>query len=212
MKSIIKSPEPVEFALWKEKTNADWQPSYDDLSGDTKRAVKSALMREQGYLCCYCERRLLDNDSHIEHFKPQNDPLVDPLDFANMLCSCQDQVKKCAPRHCGNLKGGWFDEQMLVSPLSADCAERFAFMGNGNILSTNPADDAAKTTIIKLGLGIPKLNALREKAIEPFLDPILNQDEISLFVSGYLKQDDQSGELGEFWTTIHYLFKDYATL
>ncbi len=211
MKSIVKGPEPDEFAQWKAKANADWQPTYDNLSGETKRAVKSALMREQGYICCYCERRLLDDDSHIEHFKPQSDSLVDPLDFSNMLCSCQDKIKRGVPRHCGNLKGGWFDEQMLVSPLTIDCAARFAFMGDGKIQAADPTDEAAKTTIIKLGLGIPKVNALRKDAIALFLDPILNEDEMNRFVSGYLMQDDQTGVLAEFWTTIHYLFKDYAT-
>lgn len=210
MKSIVKGTEPDQFKQWKAKANTDWRPTYDNLSGDTKRAVKSALMHEQGYICCYCERRLLDDDSHIEHFKPQNDPLVDPLDFSNMLCSCQKNIEKGQPCHCGNLKGGWFDERMLVSPFSIDCAARFAFMGDGNIQSSNPADLAASTTIIKLGLDIPKLNALREKAIEPFLDPILGEDEIGRFVSGYLSRNDETGELGEFWTTIHYLFKDFA--
>lgn len=103
MKHIVKQGEPEAFLDWKALANEDWMPTYDDLAGETKKTVKGALMEEQGYICCYCERRLTDGDSHIEHFQPQSDPAVDPLDFSNMLCSCQNRIKKGEPRHCGNI-------------------------------------------------------------------------------------------------------------
>jgi uncharacterized protein (TIGR02646 family) len=210
MKHIVKQQEPQKFSEWKAMANENWQPTYNDLSGAIKQSVKQALMAEQGYLCCYCERRLMDDDSHIEHFRPQCDPQVDPLDYANLLCSCQNRIEKGDPRHCGNLKNGWFDEALLVSPLSDDCAERFAYTGDGKIHPANSGDDSARKTIERLGLGIPKVNALREMAIEPFLDDYLSELEMKQFVSGYLQRDGQ-GRFGEFWTSIHYLFKAYAT-
>lgn len=205
MKYIVKQGEPDDFLDWKALANENWQPTYDDLSGAPKRAVKKALMTEQGYICCYCERRLTDSDSHIEHFMPQNDPAVDPLDYANMLCSCQNRIKKGEPRHCGNLKDEWFDQGLLVSPLTPECESRFSFTGDGGIQPTSEDDVAAATTIEKLGLGIPKLNDLRSKAIEPFLDESLSTDDLKTFVSGYLDRD-APGHFGEFWTTIRYLF------
>lgn len=83
MKHIIKTAEPQEFSDWKAMANNDWEPTYDNLSGIPKKAVKVALMSEQGYICCYCERRLTDGDSHIEHFRPQSVAAVNPLDFNN---------------------------------------------------------------------------------------------------------------------------------
>lgn len=205
MKHIIKRGEPRAFLDWKALANEDWAPTFDDLAGETKKAVKGALMLEQGYICCYCERRLSDDDSHIEHFQPQNDPAVDPLDFSNLLCSCQNRIKKGEPRHCGSLKSEWFDRKLLVSPLTPDCENRFAFTGDGFIKPTDVDDEAAAQTIKNLGLDIPKLNALRAKAIEPFLDDSLSNEDIQAFVSGYLHRDT-SGRFGEFWTTIRYLF------
>jgi len=208
MKHIVKQGEPQAFTDWKAQANEDWQPTYGVLAGETKTTTKDALMQEQGYLCCYCERRLTENDSHIEHFQPQNDQAADPLDFNNMLCSCQDQLKKGEPRHCGNLKGDWFDRDLLVSPFDIACEERFAFEGDGLIKPATAHDQAATETINKLGLDIPKLNALRAKAIEPFLDDELSTKELQDFVSGYLIKDT-SGQFGEFWTTIRYLFSHY---
>jgi len=209
MKYIGKTLEPQEFTDWKALANEDWQPTYDDLSGDPKKAVKDALMAEQGYLCCYCERRLTEPDSHIEHFQPQNDPGVDPLDFSNLLCSCQNQIKKGEPRHCGNLKDNWFDSDLLMSPLKPNCEDRFAFTGDGVIKPAADHDQVASVTITRLGLDIPKLNDLRAKAIEPFLAEGLSPEEMRAFVTGYLIRDT-SGQFGEFWTTIRYLFGSLA--
>ncbi|NBC47091.1 MAG: TIGR02646 family protein [Gammaproteobacteria bacterium] len=209
MKYIQKGAEPAAFADWKARANEDWQPSYGALSGPPKQALKQALMAEQGVICCYCERRLSWNDSHIEHFRPQHDQAVDPLDFGNLLCSCQSQVKKGEPRHCGSLKDQWFDQRLLISPLKPDCEERFRFTGDGEIKPARETDEAARTTITRLGLDIPKLNALRAKVIEPFLAEELSVVELRAFVSGYLELD-ASGCYGEFWTTIRYLFANGA--
>jgi len=211
MKHIAKQGEPRAFTDWKALTNENWQPTYDDLAGEPKNAVKKALMAEQGYICCYCERRLTDDDSHIEHFEPQSDPTVDPLDFGNLLCSCQNQIKKGEPRHCGNLKDKWFDPGLLVSPFEPTCEERFAFSGDGVIKAAVDDDQAASETIMRLGLDISKLNALRAKTIEPFLDDGLSADEVRAFVSGYLIRDT-TGQFGEFWTTIRYLFGGLVTV
>ncbi len=209
MKYIEKGKEPEAFTEWKALANDDWQPTYDDLSGDTKEAVKDALMGEQGRICCYCERRLTDNDSHIEHLRPQSDQSVDPLDYANMLCSCQNRLQKGEPRHCGNLKDNWFDKVLLVSPLESGCERRFAFTGDGNVEPALTTDDAAIETINRLGLDIPKLKALRASAIEPFLEEDLSEDDMHQFVMGYL-QKTGNGLYGEFWMTIRNLFGEYA--
>lgn len=205
MKHILKQTEPQAFTDWKALANQDWQPTYDDLRGREKKAVTAALIREQGGICCYCERRLSDGDCHIEHFRPQSDLAVDPLDFSNMLCSCQDRLKKREPRHCGNLKGDWFDANLLVSPLDPGCEARFAFTHNGAIHVSKDDDQGAKQTITRLGLNLPRLRAMRAGAIDPFLDESLSAEEFTDFVSAYLRQD-ASGQFCEFWTAIRYLF------
>jgi len=215
MKWIRKQKEPEEFTHWKSLANEDWQPTYGILSGKPKKAVKTALMKEQGYICCYCECRLIDADSHIEHFRPQSDPTIDPLDFSNMLCSCQGRLKKVKeqeeeqgePRRCGVLKEDWFDSQLLISPLDPDCETRFAFTGDGRIKPAQETDEAAIGTIARLGLDIPNLNAMRAKTIDLFLDKEITNEEMQQFVAGYLRKDE-NGQYGEFWTTINYLFGD----
>ncbi len=38
MKHIVKQAEPIEFSQWKALASADWQPSYNALSGEPKSA------------------------------------------------------------------------------------------------------------------------------------------------------------------------------
>jgi uncharacterized protein (TIGR02646 family) len=204
MKHIVKNQNTPIFNQWR-NDNLNLQPTYEGLQGETKKDVKNSLLEEQGYICCYCERRLTDDDSHIEHFKPQSNPDVDGLYYTNMLCSCQNKLKQGEPLHCGNLKGNWFDVIFLISPLDHGCEEHFIYTGDGKIKPAKDSDVAATKTIEKLGLGIPKLNDLRKKAIEPFLDENLDELELSRFVRGYLIKNSD-GLFGEFWTTIDYIF------
>lgn len=205
MKYIQKGSEPDSFSAWKAQESSEWKPSYDDLSGSPKRALKQALMREQGFICCYCEREIVDADSHIEHFRPQHDPLTDPLDYQNLLCSCQQSLKRSEPRHCGNLKGDWFDDSLLLSPLDSRCEARLAYTADGRVHPAQSDDQAAVATISHLGLDCAKLQGLRKAAISPFLEEELTQTEFGLFVENYLRLD-QTGHFQPFWTTIRHLF------
>lgn len=209
MKHISKNNEPNKFSEWKALANiSGYKITYKDLQGDEKKAVKTSLMDEQGHICCYCERRLIDDDSHIEHFIPQRCPNVDSLDYSNMLCSCQLDTVRGEPLHCENLKGGWFEAQHIISPLDLDCNMRFAYTGNGDIDTLKDSDIAAQVTIDRLGLNKAKLKAFRRGAIKPFLDSYgkLEDHEFSLFVDGYLKKDS-NGHFCEFWTTIKHIFR-----
>ena len=166
MKHIVKGEEPQDLKDWKSSANENWQPTWDGLPGPVKRNLHSALMAEQGFICCYYGKRVSDADSHIEHLKPQVPFEADALVYANLLCSCQRQTERREPLHCGKLKDNWHDEHMLVSPLAADCETRFRFAGDGAIYPRQDGDPAVRQTIERLGLDIPKLRAMRSKAIE----------------------------------------------
>ena len=206
MRHIEKGQEPQVFTGWKALENEDWQPTYDDLAGDEKQAVRNALFQEQRGICCYCEGLLTDTDCHIEHCMPQSLDSVNPLDFANMLLSCQNQLSKGAPRHCGNAKGEWYDEQLFVTPLSRGCEGRFAFEANGVMKPAADCDLAAVETIRKLALNISKVRELREAAIEPFLDESLEDEEFLVFLKAYVEVPDEE-RLNPYTSAVAYIFR-----
>ena len=195
--------------IGKNLANEDWTPTYDKLSGNVKDAVYEALKNEQGFICCYCERELANNNYHIEHLIPQEKEIVDPLEFSNMLCSCQRRLKKGDERHCGNSKDCWFERTNFISPLNIDCETKFKYTFDGHIEPNDENDIAAVTTIKKLRLGIEKLNASRSGAIAPFIDDEISIEDLNVFVSGYLiAKNENGGKYNEFYTTIKYLFEN----
>ena len=201
MKHITKKAEPQAFKKWKKTKN--WRPTYKDLRGSVKKAVRDALMVEQGYICCYCERELTgdDSDSHIEHLKPQSSG-VNPLDFSNMLRSCFGTSHRGKePLHCGFKKDSWYGS-IMVSPFDKNCEKRFKYLGDGRIKPEQVNDQGATETIHKLGLDIPKLNDLRRAAIGAITKVPHRQRR--RFVKHYLAQ--KNGRFSGFWTTIKYLF------
>ncbi|MCI9845920.1 retron system putative HNH endonuclease [Flavobacterium pectinovorum] len=198
MKYIIKQAEPESFIVWKNKENDDWKPTYANLDRQERIDLFKSLKEEQGYICCYCERELNEGDCHIEHFRPKDKTKFPKLElvYNNLLCSCQVNTEKGEPLHCGNSKGNWFDENLLISPLDSTCEGKFKYTFDGQILPFNEDDDAAKITIEKLQLNIDKLKDLRKSVI----DALFEDEDIGW----YLELKD--GRFNEFHTTIKYLF------
>jgi len=213
MKHILKGSEPLEFTNWKkqDKMFQRGNPKWNRVPSSIKDNIRASLKEEQGYICCYCERKINESDYHIEHFKPKDRNRFPELQlsFDNLICSCQLELEKGEPRHCGNSKGSWFDDELLISPLDSNCEAQFIYTGDGHIKPSDNNSSSAVTTIEKLNLDIDKLVDLRRKAIEPFIDENLNDDDLRNFVNGYLaEKEDNSGKYNEFFTTIKYLFEN----
>lgn len=166
MKRIEKGAEPRLLSIWKQQDSMAHRPRWNGVPAAIRESVHESLMREQGFICCYCESRISMDDSHIEHFRPKTKFPDRQLDYENLLCSCQQDPSRGEPRHCGHRKGSWFDEKLLLSPLEEDCEDRFTFTANGDVFPRSNEDGRAKTTIERLGLDIPKLRALRAAAID----------------------------------------------
>jgi len=199
MRYIAKGAEPKEFTDWKLMENEDWKPTYNDLSGDVKKAVYSSLKAEQGHICCYCERELVAGDFHIDHLNPQCINAGDDLIYENFLCSCLDKTAKGDPLHCGKLKG---DVVIEVHPLLIDCYSKFEFTALGEIKGRG---EEVNRTIKTLGLDVKKLNDMRKLVIDPFLDPEIEEVEFRKFVQGYL-QRSPTGRINPFHSVIMCLF------
>jgi len=201
MKYIVKGHEPFAFTEWKAQTKT--KPAFNRWYGAIKQQVKISLQTEQGFICCYCECRISKENSHIEHLVPQSIPESDSYNYANMLCSCQKNLSRGDPQHCGKLKDNWFDSNLFITPLQPDCERRFAYSIDGHIRPSVNDDNAASVTITKLGLDIPKLVDQRKKALEPYIDPVLSNEELRHFLNEELKQRSD-GSFVPFYTTIEH--------
>ena len=210
MKWIQKSEEPEALRNWKEQANADWTPTWDVLRASEKEGVHDSLLREQGYICCYCGQRISTKTSHIEHLKPRTRYPELALEYSNMLASCQGESETPPPLpvHCGHKKKSWYDEKLMVSPLDKNCGDFFTYTESGEISpGANPETKAAaETTINKIGLNIDKLIALRKKALEAILDDweSLTDEDKKTLMSGF-EQRNSAGAYEPFCAAIIYM-------
>jgi uncharacterized protein (TIGR02646 family) len=202
MKHIDKGPEPTELTEWNlalAGTPAEW----DDLLPEVARALKKALLAEQGHICCYCGRRLLPGDYHIEHQVPRRGATGDAsltFVYRNLLASCQANLGRKDPRHCGTAKGDWYDATLLVSPLDPGCEGRFVYDLDGKVRGADPADEGAKETIAHLDLDGARLRGLRRGVIEALfegLDHDLDVEERRVLLADYHARDAE-GRFGSF--------------
>jgi uncharacterized protein (TIGR02646 family) len=216
MKFIQKNPEPESFSKWKQQASEDWQPSWDNLQKPEKTIVHTALIAEQGHICCYCGQRINQSISHIEHFQPRTSYPDLSLSYHNFLASCpgypeaqasKNSVAKLPQEFCGQRKGSWFDLNLTVSPLESDCASYFRYARIGEILPSKDATKvaAAEATIENLGLNNLKLIRLRKAAIDAAMQDIdtFSDQDIQKLIDGY-HHPDKSGKHTPFWAAVIY--------
>lgn len=228
-----------EFLEWKRKDDPQWEFSkldWDDFKNPHKAELLNVLLKEQGYICCYCGRRISSShNSHIEHLKPKSksrSPSYADLvvTYTNLLASCngyteeqeseyEEKLKqkrdtpKPAQEFCGAKKGEWYDDTLTVSPLIEKCAEYFTYTAAGVIGSANIdpiRKKAADQTIIQLGLNNEKLIRDREEVIKKTLKHILTKQfssqQLQKLIQGYDKLDNQ-GEYVRFCAVVLYYLK-----
>jgi len=214
MKRIRKGPEPESLVRWKAARGDNPGPSYERLRNPVKGLLHSALLREQGYLCCYCDCRITENNHHIEHLLPKAHFPDLEVEYSNLMASCQGGIEDAPPRqiHCGHKKGEWFDEELMVSPLSPACESYFRYTSLGEMLPSNDESKraAAGATIEHLGLDIEKLTAARKRALAPVLEVLdgLTEEEGRNLICKY-DEPGPAGSFAPFSEAIVYVLRQY---
>lgn len=194
MKHVMKGASAPEFEAWKALVNPNWTPVYDDLQNPEKRALHSSLLKEQGWVCCYCGRSIGQLDSHIEHFRPQERYANLALSYENLHASCIRETEPGRPLHCGHAKGADFDEVLQISPLDPQCEERFLYTLDGSILARDAADAQADYMVELLQLDISFLRNRREEEVNRVFDPAflstVTADELRLLRDAFRRRDE----------------------
>lgn len=180
MRWIRKSSEPSELTEWRSRYSNDINFGYSLMRQDhtVTKAVTKSLLQEQGWLCAYTGLRIdgytnpqepLKCDCHIEHVKPQDHCIpMETVTYTNIVACYPAPNPESKTPYGAEQKGSWPDsseQHLFVSPLDATCETRFLFNLRGEI-QYRPGDQAAETTIEKLGLKHPELTAFRKAAIQ----------------------------------------------
>lgn len=162
MRLIAKGREPAELVTYRQQGGARYDGDASFVA--VKQALREALVRDQGALCCYCEARVRDtaDEMNIEHWEPQSWAPSRQLDWKNLLAACKGNPGSGADsRHCDHQKG---DEPITLDPQRERHVRTISFTANGGIRSNDPAlqDDIDR----RLHLNLPRLRANRTAAVQ----------------------------------------------
>lgn len=170
--------------------------SWGQLDSTIKLLLHQHLLKEQQYLCIYCEQNIppktqkdtLNADpperhpSHIEHIRPKEPGQYPHLTFEyrNLAVSCNGfEIKPDPPRtspdFCGHPKSNAFDDTLFLHPFEEPNIESFfVFDVNGKIKSSGKDPARSDYSINILGLNHEKLQSMRERYYNLILDEIAN--------------------------------------
>ncbi|MCE1245895.1 MAG: TIGR02646 family protein [Firmicutes bacterium] len=160
--------EPNELIEYRQNCHADF---WDDPAFlQIKKTIKRSLYKEQEGLCVYCECRLKEEESHIEHIKSRSKKPDLTFSYQNLAQSCN------AKSHCGHHKG---DKLLPIEPYSG-CNSFFDISArDGTIIPALSPDNSHRQKTIDtlkiLGLNDPALKRDRQH----FIKNIQNKMRIS---------------------------------
>ncbi len=198
MRYIKKQNEPIEFSNWKKKNK---NANYNDLTPELKKVIKSNLLKEQYFLCCYCEKLIGIENSTIEHLQPIHHNSKKQLVFNNFLASCDTQ-NTC------NLKRG--HKKIKLTPLQKDIESKFlyylSFIGKNPIIKIEGDEE----TIAILNLNDNQLSRKRGKVYfgvkETFNEEWTTGNVQKLVHS--LSNPNEEGKLQEFVSSVCHVFNN----
>ena len=161
MRYIEKHAEPRSLTAYKKQPHA----YYD---GCNKEDIREQLLKDQGYLCAYCMRRIPEKGSaggipgmKIEHWLPESQCTeAQKLDFRNMLGVCLGNAGHPQPRTTCDAHRK--DKPLTINPLDKTCIRKIKYhRGTGTIFSDDPRIDEDLNDILNLNYDGPDFS-LRE--------------------------------------------------
>jgi hypothetical protein len=108
MRRIRKTNPPASLRNWIDANRQLPNFNYDALPTGVKADLKEQLLAEQGFLCAYTGRGVADDDSHIEHLKPQNKcESGEDVNYRNLVACFPVDGGDVSYGYGAPVKGGW---------------------------------------------------------------------------------------------------------
>ena len=208
MKHIIKNSEPPELIEYRKTPGV----CFESMDSEVKRALKKSLIEEQGYLCCYCGKRIEITDNlKIEHILSQSKFAYAQLLYSNMILSCdggetdRTSGNKKFPEHCDSKKK---DVILALPPTNLCCENCFIYGEDGSIDALPGKNQGIEEVIQILGLDNPVLKNQRKAAIDAYKDYDYSPEEWKKEIDR-LSVKNQDGKYLTFCKAVEYYIKNY---
>lgn len=195
MRAITKGPEPGLLKAYRAVPGA----TYDGKDfTPVKEAIRSALIRDQYALCCYCMRRISSEEKphptkpaaplvvqmKVEHWRSQDSYPALQLIWSNMLGACLGNMGS-SPKDqtCDTRKG---EDAIAFNPLDLTHISTLHCTSAGRLCSTNPQfqNDIDE----RLGLNHKILIGDREARLTREINRLVNKNSKDLISPATVQQ------------------------
>ena len=154
MRAIDKGKEPPSLTTHRGMGHS----SYDNYQD--KDALRTALVKEQSGLCCYCMKRIHDdrNQMKIEHWRCQAKYPDKQLIYRNLLGACLGgEGRPGHKQHCDTKKG---NSELRWNPAepSHQIEATITYRLDGTICSSDSCFDRQLNDVLNLNLALLKNN------------------------------------------------------
>lgn len=134
MKHILKSTEPVAWKNWCKTPGAGFRAIPE---------LKEALLNEQGYICCYCMKRIDAHTMDVEHWQTQTARPELRMAYTNLMASCVPPTvfEGEEHEHCNRKRDSL---PLGINPLDrlANCDETISYNSkDGKVVCTDFQND-----------------------------------------------------------------------
>lgn len=160
MIKIAKNKEPKEWTEYRNTPGVDYQSIPE---------LVESLLKEQGYICAYCMRRIphrdklykkdgikyvLTDEAHrIEHVLSRDNHPDKKLDYNNMVVCCPGHIGD--EDHCDRLKGS---NDISFSPLDSVFISTLSYKTDGEIVSSEQKYNKEINEVLNLNTPLLKQN------------------------------------------------------
>lgn len=213
MRTVVKGVESKELRDWKRSNATSPQNRhYDHLSGAVKKAMLEKLAAEQGWLCAYTMKQIMDKEgglqAHIEHILPRSAHPDQSLEWQNLIACVPQPGVSC--EYGAKLKDAYDPAtQPFVNPTMGGVSAQFRFRENGEV---DGLTDAARITASQevLHLNHPNLTNDRKGKIQGAIAhrPTAAQARQR---AQLLRKTDQNGMLEPYCEAVAQVLESYAT-
>jgi len=172
MLRYTKGAAPKVLTGWQATPSADWE----SLSATDKDEVREALLKDQGHLCAYCQRRIpiKDKGMKVEHWHAQSADKGRKrvLRWLNLLGVCLgdealETGAKTGERHCDTARGS---AALFLSPIEGqgpDPRDHLRYTSEGEARPVpGPSSSAVQGDIEALNLNAGRLKRARREVLE----------------------------------------------
>ncbi|MBI4955392.1 MAG: TIGR02646 family protein [Myxococcales bacterium] len=175
MLRFAKGPQPTALTAWQATPSASW--------GGFSSSIWPDILRDQGDLCAYCQRRIPANvvqagvpAMHVEHWVPQSaegpDMLRRDMQWTNLLgvCPGDEGVETGGTRgerHCDTSRG---NAPLFLHPVEgqgADPTKHLSYTAEGEVRPHDGSKNAAQVQadIDALNLCAHRLRRARKEVL-----------------------------------------------